>query len=184
MRACTAAPTEISYNFSDDQDELYRAEIEFISHDDWANELRTLAAEFSDGGGADDSPASSEEAEVAAAKIRAVYPTLSKQRIVELAKNSSLDLVGDLALPPDLGSTKKLRASSAAKLYLDIQGFVDSKNKRDTAKMEFWPLIKVVRIYTKAEALSTGAILVDLVSLPVFCHKTPCFAVLCLTTNI
>lgn len=28
--------------------------------------------------------------------------------------------------------------------------------------MEFWPLIKVVRIYTKAEALSTGAVIVDL----------------------
>lgn len=28
--------------------------------------------------------------------------------------------------------------------------------------MEFWPLIKVVRIYTKADALSTGAVIVDL----------------------
>jgi hypothetical protein len=28
--------------------------------------------------------------------------------------------------------------------------------------MEFWPLIKVVRIYTKAECLSTGAVIVDL----------------------
>lgn len=27
---------------------------------------------------------------------------------------------------------------------------------------EFWPLIGVVRIYTKAEALSTGAVIVDL----------------------
>jgi hypothetical protein len=28
--------------------------------------------------------------------------------------------------------------------------------------MEYWPLIKVVRIYTKAAALATGACLVDL----------------------
>jgi hypothetical protein len=28
--------------------------------------------------------------------------------------------------------------------------------------MEFWPLIKVVRIFTKADALSTGAVIVDL----------------------
>lgn len=28
--------------------------------------------------------------------------------------------------------------------------------------MEFWPLIKVVRIYTKADALITGAVIVDL----------------------
>ena len=28
--------------------------------------------------------------------------------------------------------------------------------------MEFWPLIKVVKIYTKSDALSTGAMVVDL----------------------
>jgi hypothetical protein len=28
--------------------------------------------------------------------------------------------------------------------------------------MEFWPLIKVVRVFTKASALETGAVLVDL----------------------
>ncbi len=28
--------------------------------------------------------------------------------------------------------------------------------------MEFWPLIKVVRIQTKADVLSTGAVIVDL----------------------
>ncbi len=32
-------------------------------------------------------------------------------------------------------------------------------------KMELWPLIKVVRIQTKADVLSTGAVIVDLVSL-------------------
>jgi hypothetical protein len=38
----------------------------------------------------------------------------------------------------------------------------DSKKKKEKKQMEFWPLIKVVRIYTKAEALSTGAVIVDL----------------------
>lgn len=36
------------------------------------------------------------------------------------------------------------------------------KDKAEPKQMEFWPLIKVVRIYTKADALSTGAIVVDL----------------------
>lgn len=40
MRACTAVITEISYNESDRADEKYRAEIEFITRDDWIRELR------------------------------------------------------------------------------------------------------------------------------------------------
>lgn len=38
------------------------------------------------------------------------------------------------------------------------------KNKRKKRKreQEVWPLIKVVRLYVKADALSTGAVLVDL----------------------
>jgi len=28
--------------------------------------------------------------------------------------------------------------------------------------MDYWPLIKVVKIYTKSDALSTGAVVVDL----------------------
>ena len=39
MRACTAVVTEISYNNGGEQ---YRAQIEFISHADWARELTTL----------------------------------------------------------------------------------------------------------------------------------------------
>lgn len=56
--------------------------------------------------------------------------------------------------------------------YKALQHYVDSKEKPtgdknkkvkgEKKQMEFWPLIKVVRIYTKADALSTGAILVDL----------------------
>jgi hypothetical protein len=34
--------------------------------------------------------------------------------------------------------------------------------KKDPLGMEHWPLIKVVKIYTKAAALSTGAVIVDL----------------------
>jgi hypothetical protein len=45
---------------------------------------------------------------------------------------------------------------------------VDSKekstndNKKQGREIEYWPLIKVVKIYTKSDALSTGAVVVDL----------------------
>jgi hypothetical protein len=38
----------------------------------------------------------------------------------------------------------------------------DSKKKKEKRETEWWPLIRVVRIYTKADALSTGAVIVDL----------------------
>jgi hypothetical protein len=52
-------------------------------------------------------------------------------------------------------------------MYRQLQNYVDSKEKTAATgqTMEYWPLIKVVRIYTKAAALSTGAVIVDLVSL-------------------
>jgi hypothetical protein len=36
------------------------------------------------------------------------------------------------------------------------------KEKKERKGMEFWPLIKVVRLYTKSDCLSTGAVIVDL----------------------
>ncbi len=69
-----------------------------------------------------------------------------------------------------LGTVKKLNEESASRLYDRLQHYVDSKekitgadHKKRDVPMEYWPLIKVVRIYTKAAALSTGAVIVDLV---------------------
>jgi hypothetical protein len=73
-----------------------------------------------------------------------------------------------------LGTTKKIEEPHPEPFYKALQHFVDSKEKATTSEikkkkekgektqMEFWPLIKVVRIYTKAYALSTGAVIVDL----------------------
>lgn len=68
-----------------------------------------------------------------------------------------------------LGTTKKISHRHSETFYQRLQHYVDSKEKNGDkgekgAKqaMEFWPLIKVVKIYTKSDALSTGAIIVDL----------------------
>lgn len=60
-----------------------------------------------------------------------------------------------------LGNTKQLRATSSPDLFNALQQYIDSKEKT-SSKMEYWPLIKVVRVYCKASALSTGVVLVDL----------------------
>jgi hypothetical protein len=161
MRACTASPTEISYNYSEDPNELYRAEVEFITAEDWKKELESLFMDLIDGNGdvSRDCANADTEAGVAYAKIKAVYPKKTKEMIKE---STSQGLVSEPAVRRVLGSTKTLRATSSASIYRQLQEYVDSKEKNTEKTMEYWPLIKVVRIFTKAKALATGACLVDL----------------------
>ncbi|EAW16751.1 LOW QUALITY PROTEIN: uncharacterized protein NFIA_000950 [Aspergillus fischeri NRRL 181] len=167
MRACTAVVTEISYNSSDDP---YQAEIEFIAREDWEKELRVLFHDLFDGSGNVSREASSEESEagVAYAKIKAVYPKLTR----EMLQNSSVEqLMRHPNVQNVLGSKREIAESDSLRFYKKLQFFVDSKEKTTGEKdkdkkpardLEFWPLIKVVRLYVKAEALSTGAVIVDL----------------------
>ncbi|KAK4109597.1 hypothetical protein N656DRAFT_839036 [Canariomyces notabilis] len=161
MRACTASPTEISYNYSDNPDELYRAEVEFITADDWAKELQALYSDLLDGNGEVSRECTNQDSEcgVAYAKIKAVYPKMTKEMIAEATPQS---LANTVAVRRVLGTVKKLQATTAASLYRQLQTYGDSKEKDTEKTMEYWPLIKVVRIYTKAAALATGACLVDL----------------------
>lgn len=161
MRACTASPTEISWNYSDDPEELYRAEVEFITAQDWTKELQALYVDLLDGNGevCRDATNPDCDAGVAYAKIKAVYPRKTREMIANADPNK---LASEPAVAAVLGATKKLKATTAASIYRQLQQYVDSKEKNTEKNVEYWPLIKVVRIFTKASALSTGACLVDL----------------------
>ncbi|KAI3323344.1 hypothetical protein HD806DRAFT_496329 [Xylariaceae sp. AK1471] len=170
LRACTASPTEISFNYSDDPQELYRAEIEFISSEDWIRELQVLFSDLLDGSGQVSREATNTDSDagIAYAKVKAVYPQKTREMI---AQANPRDLANEPAVRGILGSTKILKEAAAKELYRRMQHYVDSKEKstgpadhrkRVDVPMEYWPLIKVVRIFTKANALSTGAVIVDL----------------------
>ncbi|KAL2132078.1 hypothetical protein VTI74DRAFT_4256 [Chaetomium olivicolor] len=161
MRACTASPTEISYNHSEDPAELYRAEVEFITAGDWLKELRGLYSDLLDGNGEVSWECNNQDSDagVAYAKIKAVYPKMTKDMIAQATPDA---LAGQPPVRAVLGTVRKLRATTAASLYRQLQEYVDSKEKNTEKRIEYWPLIKVVRIYTKASALATGACLVDL----------------------
>ncbi|KAL1961295.1 hypothetical protein VTO42DRAFT_23 [Malbranchea cinnamomea] len=72
MRACTSVITEISYNHDDDYH--YKAEVEFLSKDEWENEFRLLYDDT-----VDEESLSNEDEHgttpdpIAFAKIEAVY---------------------------------------------------------------------------------------------------------------
>ncbi|KAI0188385.1 hypothetical protein EV127DRAFT_368349 [Xylaria flabelliformis] len=169
LRACTASPTEISFNDSNDPQELYRAEIEFITSEEWVRELQILFSDLLDSSGhvSREATKTDSEAGVAYAKVRAVYPRKTREMI---AQSNIHDLANEPAVRGILGTTKVLKKETAKQLYLGMQHYVDSKEKstgpggqkKTDTPMEYWPLIKVVRIFTKANALSTGAVIVDL----------------------
>lgn len=167
MRACTAVVTEISYNTSNDP---YRAEIEFITRDNWEKELKVLFNNLFDGSGNVSHKATNEESKagVAYAKIKAVYPKFTR----EMLQNSSVEqLMRHPNVKNVLGSKREIAELDSLRFYKKLQFFVDSKEKTTGEKdkdkkpardLEFWPLIKVIHLYVKAEALSTGAVIVDL----------------------
>ncbi|KAK7935689.1 hypothetical protein PG985_001184 [Apiospora marii] len=167
LRACTASPTEISYNYSDDPSELYKAEVEFITHGEWEKELEQLYADLLDSNGEISREASNTDSDagVAYAKLKAVYPSKTREM---LAQASPVRLAAEPNVRNVLSSTKHLKATTSKDLYRQLQRYIDSKEKltgderKKNLPMEFWPLIKVVRINTKANALSTGAVIVDL----------------------
>lgn len=173
MRACTAVVTEMSWNFSDDPSKKYRAEIEFIKESDWEKDLKVSLNELIDASGnvSRDSTNADTEAGIAYAKIKAVYPNKTHEM---LANSTAEELLAEGDVRTVLGTTRTIEKSYPEFFYKELQRYVDSKEKstgekgrpsekkKEKRTMEFWPLIKVVRIFVKADALSTGAVIVDL----------------------
>lgn len=71
----------MSWNYSDDPNELYRAEIEFITVDDWRKELKIIMDDLLNDNGevSKDCTNGDSEAGLAYAKIKAVYPHMTKE---------------------------------------------------------------------------------------------------------
>lgn len=167
MRACTAVVTEISYNYEEKYP--YCAQIEFISPADWRKELEILFQDLLDGDGKVSRECSNEDTDagIAYAKIKAVYPRKTKEDIANSSIQTMLQEVSHI-----LGKSREIHETDSLVFYRKLQSFVDSKEKstgnKDTDKkkerkeLEFWPLIRVVRIYVKSRALATGAVIVDL----------------------
>jgi GTPase SAR1 family protein len=170
MRACTAVVTEISYNY--EEGVPYRAEVEFISRSDWHKMLKILFQDLLDGTGQVSRECTNEDSEcgIAYAQVKAVYPKLTKEEM----EQCPIDRLMAHDNAKCLGTTRNLESDDSLVFYKKLQHYVDSKekstgqkdkgdkDKKKPREMEFWPLIRVVRLYVKAPALATGAVIVDL----------------------
>ena len=174
MRACTAVVTEMSYNDFNSEDFKYRAEVEFIQAEDWRRELNILFEEVFDENGqfVQDARNPDSLAGIAYAKIRAVYHRHTKEMLAKATVESLMKVKNVRSI---LGTTKQINERRPEIFYRGLQRFVDSKEKgtekldkngdkitNPKREFEYWPLIKLVRIFTQADALSTGAVIVDL----------------------
>jgi len=163
MRACTAVITEVSWNDVDDPLQAYRAEIEYISQQEWDSELEFLFGELLDENNqfAPGWRDANSEANIALSKLKSVYPGLTEDMF---AKSNPRDLAQADDIRSLLGTKEKFSFSSAEALYSELSVRIDSKEKgsRKKAGLALWPLIRVVRIYVRSDALSNGAVLVDL----------------------
>ncbi|EFW99113.1 hypothetical protein CMQ_5534 [Grosmannia clavigera kw1407] len=177
LRACTAVVTEISWNSSDREAERYRAEIEFVQPEDWHRELTRLfddVTESWDIHDTRDTAGDSPEASVALAKLRAVFPNRATSRSALLGSCSLQTLIDDPQVSSLLGKVRSVAAANPQTFYTQLQAYLDSSGSggwspltgtadaQKQADMALWPLIKVVRVFLKSDALSTGVVLVDL----------------------
>lgn len=141
MRACTAVITEVSFNFSERR---YRAEVEFITQDDWRKELKLLFQDLLDSNGdvSRDSSNENSDAGVAYAKIKSVYPKKTKEDIAKSSVEAMLSEVAHI-----LGETKEVEEDDCLKFYRQLQRYIDSKEKtsdkdkdkkKKSREMELW----------------------------------------------
>jgi Dynamin family len=166
--ASTAVPVEVSYNDDDDPERCFTAIIEGISKEEFTKEVESLFKNkdrYDEGpDGEDDEPdvEAYQEMLTTIEKIKWVYPNV--QRIEDLDATSAEELLGEPYVQKMLDSKEHVQASTESDFAQRIKKYIESSNPEDgdEGAISLWPLVKVVRIFVKAEILKRGIILVDL----------------------
>lgn len=186
MRACTSVVVELRYNH--DNDFPYKAQVQFITRAEFKDTLRTLFGDLAD----DNPDLRKEikdpdtDAHKAWAQVTAVFPELQLDDLPDV----TLECLMAHPNLECLGTQVAVNAHSSEELLSQVRTYIDSTDKAEgmdftavddadkdhggdsimdgddttqqDADMAFWPLVKVVRIFCKSKALSTGAVIVDL----------------------
>uniref|UniRef100_A0A8C4T7D3 Nuclear GTPase SLIP-GC-like n=1 Tax=Erpetoichthys calabaricus TaxID=27687 RepID=A0A8C4T7D3_ERPCA len=153
-QACTSCIVQVQAHENNTQ---YRAEIEFISKEEWEEELKDLVEnckedESQDNNETDDGEDT--ESESAKAKITAVY---GKNGLNKSFSDLTKEKINDI-----LNSTKTFNLKTAAQLSEKITPYIRCDADDETI-CSFWPLVKVVKIFVpKTPDLPNQVVLVDL----------------------
>lgn len=175
--ASTAVPVEVSYNNDNDPAQLFRAVIEGISETEFTREVQQLFEDFesweaTDADSEDDSEDDGEDHERhieiyqrmnnTIEKIKWLYPDI--QSVEDLDSTTAEELLDEPHVQKMLDSKKYVHATTESAFADNIKQYIESSKpkKGDKVVISLWPLVKVVRIYVKADILKSGIILVDL----------------------
>lgn len=168
MQACTATIIELVWNESLEHD--FIAEVFFVKTEAWRTDI---SAALKDAAAA---PASlnddNTEAGMAFKKITAVYPSITKQNIKRVTVDELMEAEHVQQL---LNTTLQLNASNARDLHDLLSKYVEGKEKLRASflenghsvsamvdSVEYWPMVRRVRIHLRSYALETGVVISDL----------------------
>ena len=179
-RACTSAIIEMRHCGEDDEGgtraNQYRAEIDFMDSDEWADELDNCLDILTtqDGRAILNVGDSNNPAYDSFCKLRSVYGReYTSSRVASGQRNSDNRMITENMLVRDLrtklnacrgithalGTSKRLVCTSATELRAAVERFVDSTG--DVSVGSFWPIVKLVKLWGPWDVLKTGAVMVD-----------------------
>ncbi|KAH9906916.1 hypothetical protein F4778DRAFT_800849 [Xylariomycetidae sp. FL2044] len=167
VRASSTVPIEFHYDRSDSK--IHRAEIHFITSDELIREVRALRLQIQPGAPQDSIAA--KNAAVTLVKLFAVYPCMSEN----ILRTADEDFLAHPSVQPLLNTMSTFERGSAIELYRELQPYVEYRRSYPSM-MEYWPLIKSVQIFSKADVLSTGAVIIDMPYIPTSNIARPSFA--------
>src|SRR5579885_1223177 len=158
--ACTCVITSVHHH----QACNYRAEIDFISLRDWAEELESIKEAASSEASDEDTDLDREEREAlqksALEKFVAVYRGESICDLPEILNNSHLGLPKEIAFAMSKGIPLVFNEDKVLPLRNKVRRYLVGREQHEEG--QFWPLISRVRIYGNFGVLSNGVVLVDL----------------------
>ncbi|KAF0637775.1 hypothetical protein FPSE5266_09531 [Fusarium pseudograminearum] len=185
--AATAVIGKASWNWVDDPERRFRAQVFFRTRNEIASEVRSLLKELNRWLGLKASNHDDDDEDTADAisvsrglierqlpRVKAVWG-MNEEQLLRLAKNCPRWLTykkaAETILERNATAERFLRqgevtfnASTAEMLSASIKPFLDSSSSTDGSGNEFaaWPLVSGVHIYAKADILKPGITLVDL----------------------
>ncbi|XP_035274329.1 nuclear GTPase SLIP-GC-like [Anguilla anguilla] len=151
LHACTSVFVHVQANTESSK---YKANIEFISPEDWKSELQFLVEVLEKDNGQQNTAEDDEMLKMAREKIKAIYGEVG-------LKKSYSELAGSKVLSKILGTgTKTMNFDTAQELSRNIGCYIRSDTE---AEKQFWPLVKQVTIsLPQSPALLERIVLVDL----------------------
>jgi hypothetical protein len=164
-KACTAVVVEVAYNYSNDPEALYRADVEFATRTEWEKELEVLFEDLKTFSRKPVEEHTEEDLECrerildALATLKYVYPDLKS--IPDLRDTSVSDLLDDKNVKHVLSSTKHIQGAKKGPFQSAIVKYIATQGE-DRKIFTHWPLVKRVKVFIKHDLLKSGIVLVDL----------------------